>query len=89
MGSIPFSLQYENSVVNIRTVQLDQCPADGRCLENQVIYRASVTSENAVKTYVGSTGGTFILRRCIQASKLTLNMKSIETTQHYQHTSGN
>ena len=41
--------------------QKNQCPLDGKCLTESVIYEAKVSCEtsNVVKTYVGSTEGTF------------------------------
>ena len=35
------------------------CPVNGRCLMENVIYRARVTTKNETKFYVGSTGLTF------------------------------
>ena len=35
------------------------CPVNRNCLMENVIYRASVTTENQTKFYVGSTGLTY------------------------------
>ena len=36
-----------------------ECPLDGNCLTSNVIYKATVTTSNGTKDYIGSTGGTF------------------------------
>ena len=37
----------------------DSCPVDGRCLEQGIIYEASVKTDTITKKYVGLTEGTF------------------------------
>ena len=37
----------------------EDCPVNGRCLTENVIYKASVETANDTKFYVGSTGLTF------------------------------
>ena len=37
----------------------EDCPVNGRCLTENVIYRASVETAKETKFYVGSTGLTF------------------------------
>ena len=36
-----------------------ECPLPGKCTTDKLVYRASVTSNNTVETYVGLTAGTF------------------------------
>ena len=35
------------------------CPVNGKCLTENVVYEAKVTTSNSSRTYIGSTGGTF------------------------------
>ena len=37
----------------------DECPLDGECIIKNVIYKATVRTNNSTKLYVGSTGGWF------------------------------
>ena len=37
----------------------NECPVENKCLQENVIYRANITSSKGEKTYVGSTGNTF------------------------------
>ena len=39
--------------------QPEECPMPGKCTTDKVVYRASVTANNIVETYVGLTAGTF------------------------------
>ena len=38
------------------------CPLEGKCLMDNLVYQATVTSENGVQTYVGLTSTTFKCR---------------------------
>ena len=38
------------------------CPLDGNCLQNNVVYKATVTTDSDTKDYIGSTGGSFKTR---------------------------
>ena len=40
----------------------DTCPVDGRCLEEGIVYEATIKSGQEIKKYVGLTEGTFIKR---------------------------
>ena len=37
----------------------EECPMKGKCLSSQVVYKATVNSEDASVSYVGLAGGTF------------------------------
>ena len=39
-----------------------ECPLPGRCLTDKVIYRATVTTNSEIQTYVGLTAGEFKTR---------------------------
>ena len=47
----------DKSLCNCR--DKSQCPLENKCLTNNVIYRATVTTKNETKKYIGSTGGPF------------------------------
>ena len=40
----------------------DRCPLDGKCLTNNIVYQAKVTTENRSETYIGSTSCQFKTR---------------------------
>ena len=37
----------------------DSCPSNGKCLQENVVYKATVTTQNESKGYIIFTGGTF------------------------------
>ena len=37
----------------------DECPVNGECLATNLIYRATVTTKEETKYYIGSTGNSF------------------------------
>ena len=37
----------------------NECPLDGKCLTEAIVYKATVCSMSTVKQYIGLTGGTF------------------------------
>jgi hypothetical protein len=39
-----------------------QCPMEGRCLESNIVYQATVSTDNKSETYVGLTSTTFKAR---------------------------
>ena len=39
--------------------QPEECPMPGKCTTDKLVYRASITANNKVETYVGLTAGTF------------------------------
>ena len=39
-----------------------KCPLHGKCLATAVVYKATVTSDNTSKSYIGLVGGSFKLR---------------------------
>ena len=45
----------DKSLCNCR--DKSQCPLENKCLTNNVIYKATVTTKNETKQYIGSTGG--------------------------------
>ena len=66
-----------------------ECPLEGRCLEQCLIYKATVSSNSSSKYYIGSTGQSFKSR--YTAYKLTLKkqQQSSETSlsKHIWHLS--
>ena len=40
----------------------DSCPLSGKCLQENVVYKATITSQNKTKEYIGSTEGQFKTR---------------------------
>ena len=42
--------------------QPEECPMPGKCTTDKLVYRASVSSNNNVETYVGLTAGPFKIR---------------------------
>ena len=55
------------------------CPLDGECLTENVIYKATVTSEVEEKEYVGSTGNNFKTR--YNQHKASFKNKKTKTTE--------
>ena len=49
------------TLCNCRTK--NKCPLKNKCLVENVVYKATIKSENETKNYLGSTGGTFKKRR--------------------------
>ena len=45
------------TLCNCRTK--NKCPLKITCLVENVVYKATIKSENETKNYLGSTGGTF------------------------------
>ena len=35
------------------------CPLNGKCLQKNFVYKATITNQNEIKEYIGSTGGLF------------------------------
>ena len=56
----------------------EDCPLNGDCQVGPVIYQAEVKTENSIKTYIGSTGGTFKTR--YNNHKYTLNNRNANST---------
>ena len=48
---------HDDSTCNCRNK--DSCPLNGKCLQENVVYKATITTKTEVKDYIGSTGGTF------------------------------
>ena len=63
------------------------CPVNGRCLMENVNYRASVTTANGTKFYVGSTGLTF--KKDTLNTNTASGMKNIVIRQLCHNTFGN
>ena len=67
MPSIDSTIKSHNSRLTNQTTaertcncrKNDICPVDGRCLEQGIIYEASVKTDTITKKYVGLTEGTF------------------------------
>ena len=58
------------------------CPLDGECHATKVIYKATVTSANDVKEYVGSTGRTFKSRYNLHKSSFKQSKKTTELANY-------
>ena len=59
----------------------EECPVQGRCLENQVIYRATITEQNGNRhTYTGLTSNTFKSRW--DGQNYTFNHEDCNQTTH-------
>ena len=37
----------------------DSCLLNSKCLQENVVYKATITTQNKIKEYIGSTGGLF------------------------------
>ena len=46
----------ENDMCNCRK---DSCPLNSKCVQENVLYKATITTQNEIKEYIGSTGGLF------------------------------
>ena len=59
-----------------------ECPLEGRCLTNKVVYQATVNTEddNKTESYVGITGNTFKQRWLQHKSSFKLEHKQSATT---------
>ena len=72
-------LAQEEKLCNCR--KKDECPLDGKCLSSNIIYQATVTTENGSKdTYVGLTANTFKQRLAQHKSSFKNKAKKGETT---------
>ena len=65
----PQQLQAINHDCNCRN--RDKCPLSGKCLEQAIIYKAIVNSNNEKKQYIGLTENTFKIRYGNHKSSLT------------------
>ena len=74
MGSIKSAINSHNRAI-LRTHDSDkkmertcncrkgnECPLNGKCLEKNIIYKATVTYDGKEKDYIGSSGNTFKTR---------------------------
>ena len=57
----------------------DQCPLNGKCLTENLIYKATVSSSSGMMEYLGSTGQTFKKRYYGHKSSITRREKRLET----------
>ena len=57
-----------------------ECPLDGKCLQEAVVYKATVTTSTTTKTYIGSTEQTFKQRWYGHKSDLTHAENKNKTT---------
>ena len=48
---------HDSNICNCRNK--DSCPLNGKCLQENVVYKATITTKTEVKKYIESTGGTF------------------------------
>ena len=64
----------------------NKCPLNKKCLVENVIYKATISSAKESKNYLGSTGGTF-KKDCITTSVTSKLTK--KTVQNCQNMSGN
>ena len=56
----------------------NNCPVGGQCLQEKVVYRATVETKEEVKSYVGSAGNTFKER--FNGHKSSFNYKTKRNT---------
>ena len=47
----------DRNICNCRSQ--DSCPINNKCLHENLIYKTTITIQNEVKEYIGSTGGPF------------------------------
>ena len=47
----------ENNMCNCRNK--DSCPLNSKCLQENVAYKATISTLNQIEEYIGSTGGLF------------------------------
>ena len=66
--------------------KIKKIPLNNKCLVESVIYKATITSDNETKNYLGSTGGTF--KKDGTTISVILKTRN-KTAQKYQNTSGN
>ena len=52
-------LNQKNEEFRCKCQDKTKCPMPGKCTTDQLVYRATVSSGNDVKTYVGLTAGQF------------------------------
>ena len=66
-----------------------ECPLEGRCLEQCLIYKATVSSNSSSKYYIGSTGQSFKSRYTAHKSSFKKQQQSSETSlsKHIWHLS--
>ena len=50
------NLKQQEKTCNCRK---EKCPLDNNCLANNIIYRATITTNNTIKFYLGSTSTSF------------------------------
>ena len=48
----------------------DSCPLNGKCLQENVVYKATITTQNESKEYIRSTGGHFKKRHYTHISDI-------------------
>ena len=69
---------------NCRNSAKAKCPLQGKCLTTSVVYKATVTTSNDTKIYIGSTEGTFKKRHYGHKSDFKHESKRHNTTlSHY------
>ena len=73
----------DNRLCNCRNI--DKCPLGGKCLEQAVIYKAIVNTNNDQKQYIGLTENTFKTRYGNHKASLTHSAKKNATrlSQHF------
>ena len=84
MPSIDSTIKSHNSRLTNQTIaertcncrKNDTCPVDGRCLEQGIIYEASIKTDTITKKYVGLTEGTF--KRRLYGHKQSLKNSSLK-----------
>ena len=54
--------QDEGKTCNCRTKKEEECPLNGECLENEVVYQATVTTQDTNETYTGLIANQFKTR---------------------------
>ena len=60
----------------------DDCPLPGKCTSQNIVYQATVTSQNEEKIYVGLTSNTFKTRYSTQKQLYSSREKTPNRAQH-------
>ena len=98
MGSVPQIIKNHSNYVSRKKPKLatscncrkkDDCPLNGNCLTNNVIYKctASPTTTTKQRAYLGLTKGE--LKQCIITIHSLLETKDIRKIQHFLVNYGN
>ena len=54
------------------------CPLEGNCLQQNVVYKATITTNSETKEYIGSKGGPFKIRWYSRTSDIKNEKKGVK-----------